>query len=211
MKRIAQIGILMAFCLAAAYGDPIVTINGSPLAIGAPGSTVGWGYQIVNDTNFFLFVDDSAFCGPGGNPALTTCNSPYDGVTNFGPALGTYIDFIANNLTIIAPNSTATQDFNLASQMGIGEYIISPTAIPGSTDPANPATQTSNLFVTYQEYDGDPLAGGMQVSGDIEMSATAEVQIPATPEPETWLVMASALLMLSGWRAVRSRSVRTAR
>jgi hypothetical protein len=212
MKRIAQIGTLAAFCLAAAYADPALTISGSSVVSGAPGSIVGWGYQIFNDTSFFLFVDNSAFCGPGGDPQLNSCTSPYDGVTNFGPALGIYMDFIANNLTIIAPNSTATQGFNLASQLGIGEYAISPTATPGATDAANPAAQTSNLFVTFQEYDGDPLAGGTQVSGDIEISTPVEVQVStATPEPGAWLLMASALAMLAGWRAARSRSARATR
>jgi hypothetical protein len=212
MKRIAQIGILAAFCLAAADASPLlIPLSGGPVVSGAPGSTVGWGYQIVNDTNFFLLVDNSAFCGPGGDPQLNSCNSAYDGVTNFGPALGTYTDFIANNLTIISPNSTATQDFNLTSQLGIGSYKIDPTAMPGATDPANPATQTSNLFVTFQEFDGDPFAGGTQVSGDIEVSSPAEVEVSITPEPGAWLLMLCALLTLGGWRAVRSRSVRTAR
>ena len=161
MKRIAQIGILAAFSFAAAYASPLlIPLSGGPVVSGAPGSIVGWGYQIVNDTGFFLFIDNSAFCGPGGDPQLTVCDSPYNGVTNFGPALGTYMDFIANNLTIIAPNSTATQDFDSASMSGIGEYMINPAAAPGATDPATPATQTSNLFITFQEYDGYPFAGG---------------------------------------------------
>jgi hypothetical protein len=212
MKRIAQIGILAAFSFAAAYASPLlIPLSGGPVVSGRPGAIVGWGYQIVNDTGFFLFIDNSAFCGPGGDPQLTGCDSPYNGVTNFGPALGTYMDFIANNLTIIAPNSTATQDFDSASMSGIGEYMINPAAAPGATDPANPASQTSNLFITFQEYDGDPFAGGTQVSGDIEISAPAEVEVSITPEPGAWLLMVCALLPLGGWRAVRSRSVRTAR
>lgn len=211
MKRIAQMGILAAFCLAA-YADPILTIMGNSVVSGAPGSIVGWGYQIVNDTGFFLFVDDSAFCGPGGDPQLTGgCTAPYDGVTNFGPSFGIYMDFIANNLTVIGPNSTASQGFDLAGQAGIGQYAINPGTPLGSTDPANPATQTSNLFVTYQEYIGDPLAGGIQVSGDIEMSAPVEVQVPLTPEPGTWILMAGTLLMFGAWQAARSRSTRIAR
>jgi hypothetical protein len=181
------------------------------VASGAPGSTVGWGFQIVNQTNFFLFVDASAFCGPGGDPQFTSCASPFNGITNFGPALGTYADFIANNLTVIAPMSTATQGFDLLHQLGIGDYAISSTATPGSTDPANPATQTSKLFVTFQEYNGDPFGGGAQVSGDIEISTPVEVQVVATPEPEAWLLTGSALLMFGAWRAVQSRSRRAAR
>ena len=213
MKRIAQLGVLAAFCVAAAYASPVLSINGNSVISGAPGSIVGWGYQITNDTSFFLLVDNSAFCGPGGDPQLTGCASPYDGVTNFGPALGTYMDFIANNLTIIAPNSTATQAFdsNPLNPAGIGEYEISPTAIPGSTDPANPLTQTSNIFVTFDEFNGDPLAEGTQISGDMEISAPVEVQVQSTPEPAAWLLIGAALVLLAGWGAVRPGLVRAAR
>jgi hypothetical protein len=214
MKRIAQIGIFAAFCFGIGHADAAaLSISGNAIVSGAPGSTVGWGYQIVNNTSFFLFIDNSAFCGPGGDPQFTQCASPYNGVTNFGPALGTYTDFIANNLTVIAPNATATLGFDAAAMSGIGEYTISPTAIPGSTDPANLATQTSKLFVTFQEYNGDPFAGGSQVSGDIEISTPVEAEVQAvvaTPEPAAWLLMGSALLMFAGWRAVRLRSMRAA-
>jgi hypothetical protein len=213
MKRVGQIGILVAFCLVGANAAPILMVEGNMIASGAPGSIVGWGYQVVNDTAFYLLVDASAFCGPGGDIQLNGCNSPYDGVTNFGPALGTYTDLIANNFTIFAPNATTTLAFDLDNQLGFGEYQIGPTVAPGSTDPANPATQTSSLFLTYEEFDGDPLSGGTQVpgTGDFELSAPVEVQVPATPEPGTWLLMAAAFLMFGGWRAVRSRSMRTAR
>ena len=71
----------------------------------------------------------------------------------------------------------------------------------------------SRLFVTYQEFDGDPLPGGSQVSGDIEINTPVEVEvrISSTPEPGAWLLMASALAMLAGWRLAGSRSARTAR
>jgi hypothetical protein len=57
-------------------------------------------------------------------------------------------------------------------------------------------------------------SGGTQVSGDIEISAPLEVEVLAvqsTPEPATWLLMEGALLIFAGWRAVRSRPMRTAR
>ena len=63
------------------------------------------------------------------------------------------------------------------------------------------ATQTSNLFVTLQKYNGDPFAGHSQVSSDIEISTPgeADVTVVATPEPAAWLLMGSALLMFAGW------------
>ena len=56
------------------------------------------------------------------------------------------------------------------------------------------------------EFEGDPLAGGTQVSADIELSAQVEVQV--VPEPATIGLAAGALLAMAVWsRKARSNRV----
>jgi len=186
-----------------AYATPTFTVIPASGDVAAgPGETTGWGFTIANDTPYYLLIDSSAFCGLGGDPFLTDCTDPYNPPTAFGPAIGTYTDFIASNLTIVSPYISVstpfvlTQNFDPVLQTGAGSYTIN----------AGPLTQTldtGNLFISYQEYDGDPLSGSAtQVSGDIELSAAVTVQ--AIPEPAT-LDLAGSALLLFGWSAIRRR------
>ena len=104
-----------------------LAINGSPVVSDAP-----WGYQIVNDTSFFACRQLGVLRAGGIRNSYRATRHMVASQTS-GPALGVYTDFIANNLTIVAPNSTAMQGFDLLNQFGIGEYSISPTATLGST------------------------------------------------------------------------------
>jgi hypothetical protein len=174
------------------YADPASGNIGVSQAI--PGQTTGWGFTITNDTPYFLLVDSSNFCEAGGDPAFADCVTPANPPTSYGPAIGTYTDFIANNFTLISPappvgSGVVTQQFNLALQHGVGSYTI---------DPSTPlyTIEQGFLFVSFQEYDGNPIDPdnpGTQVSGDIEISAA--VTIEAVPEPASWVLMASGLLL----------------
>jgi hypothetical protein len=59
-----------------------LAINGSPVVSDAP-----WGYQIVNDTSFFA-CRQLGVLRAGGDPQFISCNSPYGGITDFGPRPG---------------------------------------------------------------------------------------------------------------------------
>jgi hypothetical protein len=170
--RIAQVaGLLAAMAGWNAYAAPTLTlIPPSGTIHGSPGATVGWGFTISNDTGFYLLFDSSNFCGPGGDPFFTDCSTPYNGLTQFGPSQGTYTDYIATNTTIIPPHSTVTQPFNSAAMQGVGAYMISAGAPMGATD-------LGKIFVSYQQFAGNPLTGGIQQSGDIEISAVAQVVV----------------------------------
>src|SRR5262245_25492164 len=102
MRRTVQALVIFALLVGSAWASPsFMLIPATGFATAIPGGTVGWGYSINNDTPFYLLVDSSAFCGPGGDPQFTDCTTPYNGSTQFGPSLGTYTDFIATNFTII--------------------------------------------------------------------------------------------------------------
>jgi hypothetical protein len=170
----------------------MLTLTPSGDITGSPGQTVGWGFSITNTTGFFLLVDSSNFCEPGQDPftgPVFTC----------APGLGasTYTDFIANNGTVIPP-SGLIQPFNAVTMTGVGAYMIDPAALTGSID-------TGSIVLSYQEYNGNPFAGGTQVSGDTELSAAASVTTAAAvPEPNSAALLAGALLM--GLLIVRKRS-----
>ncbi len=211
MKTVSKLVLAMILIGGGLYATPTFTVS-PVLAAGEPGSTVGWGYNIINDTSFYLLFDNSAFCGPGGDPFLNSCTPTYDGVTNFGPAIGTYNDFIATNFTFVAPFSTISQGFNATATpvpTGIGSYVINANAPVLSTDPANPQTQVSNLFLQYEEWNGNPLQlSSSQVPGTGEFEMSAQVEVQATPEPGTWALLSAALaigLLLARRRTVAAR------
>jgi hypothetical protein len=168
--RIANIVFLMitSGCLAGNAAPILMTIPAGGAVTGSPGQTVGFGLTITNDTPYYLLFDASYFCEAGQDPASTTCTQ----------SLGMYQDYIANNGTEVAPSSSLTESFNVNTMTGFGAYNIAPTALAGATD-------SGSLVATYMEYQGDAFAGGTQVSGDIEISASASVTvIPASAMPE---------------------------
>lgn len=200
-KGLVQAIALAVLTACGAYGSPMIMLVPSGNVTGAAGTTVGWGFQIVNDTGFFLAVDSSNFCGVGGDPFFTDCTTPYNPPVQFGPSFGTYIDFIAANGTVIAPNTTLTVNFNAGTQMGVGAYQINPGTPLGSVD-------TGNVFVSYQEFSGGPPGTGTQVSGDIEISAAATVTVgavPTVPEPTTLGLAGMALIAIGGRRFLLNR------
>lgn len=175
-KRLGHLVVLLvALCSWSAYATPVLTLTPSGNVGGPPGSTVGWGFSLMNDTGFFLLVDGSFFCQSGQDPQFNTCTQTQ----------GVYTDYIAANATLVAPMSTASQSFMQGSPgMGVGQYAISSSAV-------FPAMDSGKIFVVFQEFNGNPFMGGTQVSGDIEIFASASVQV--VPEPATFALFGASL------------------
>jgi hypothetical protein len=188
MRRIAQfVPVLSALFVGSAFASPVLTLTPSSGFIeGGPSQTVGWGYTLTNDTGFYLLIDASYFCQPGEDPNFTTCTQ----------TLGTYTDFIAANFTIVSPHSTTSQAFDANFVTGIGSYTIDPNAPLYSFD-------IGSVVTTYQEYLGNPILGGTQQSGDIELSAAATLE--AVPEPATFTLAGGALLLFGVLKSKRRR------
>jgi len=201
LKAFLMVGAL-ASCLCAVPLPVIFTLDPADGAIsGAPGDTVGWGFTIQNNTDNYLLFDSSNFCGVGGDPQFTDCSVPYNPPTGFGPAFGTYTDYIANNFTEIAPGTSLTEAFDATLMTGVGAYTIDPGAQGGSLD-------SGNVYVSFQQFQGDPLAGGSQVGGDSELAAPASVLVTSSatvPEPRTAFALAGALLLGLGFLRKRRR------
>jgi hypothetical protein len=194
MTRSSYIAVLGSIAMGfPALATPILNLTPSGTVSGLPGSTAGWGYSITNDKADVLLVANSYFCQSGQDPLFTTCTQ----------SLGTYNDFIASNATEIAPGSTASQSFNALASNGVGEYTISGLATAGQTD-------SGLIVLVYDLFTCDPFTacGAIQIGGDVEVSAAADVQVTAptsgVPEPGTLVLLGSAFAALAAFQAVRS-------
>lgn len=188
--------LLAAALLTASAGrlsaDPLLTLTPSPDLSGAPGSTVGWGFTIVNDTPYYLEFSSSEFCvAPVILTPAVSCTPPVTGVFN---------DIIVGNDPIIAPNSSLSEDFDpVGFTSGLGYFDIDP-------DAAYPSSDVGQIVLLYDGYDVDPRGGNYtQFLYSVPLAADASVTV--TPEPATVALMAAALsiLALMGLRARRTQ------
>lgn len=134
---------------------------------GAPGSTVGWGYTVTNQsvTNWLVLSG-----------------------LNADPFLHATPDASLFAFPIIAPGATFAVVYNPTTLEGLFQITWDATAPVGFTN--------IGVFVlTGQFWDADPLAGGNFVSLALDLTAgySAAVSVPATtpvPEPATLLLTA---------------------
>jgi hypothetical protein len=211
-RRVVIALILATLCSWSAYAAPTLTVSLIPAngAIsGSRGQTVGWGFTITNNTSFWIIITGSFFCGIGGDPNFTDCSNgggspnpyaPYDGSSQFGTSFGPYSDYTAAppHFIELQPSGSGGDTFGPQSYSqgnpgnGVGQYMILPSAPIGMTD-------TGNIFITFDEYSGDPLENPDRVGSD-EGSAAASVTIVPTPEPATFLLVGGALVALARLR-----------
>lgn len=176
IKRIAPMLFLVGLLIPAAHANTILTVTPSTIS-GAPGSTVGWGFTIFNDTNY-LVVSSAAF-----TPA-----SP----------LGTFTDFIAQfNFIVVGPAPEATsvsQTFNLNALTGIGSYAISSAAPSGSVI-------AGQIVLSYDLFSRSPNDPNFDPNTDTvstgnPLSGAAQVNVGSTvPEPASFGLVGVALLI----------------
>ena len=177
LMNIAILGaaVFATFSMASPVGPTIVTIPASGNVSGPPGSVVGWGFTLTNsDPVDWVILTGSSFTG--------------------SQVQGTYVDYLSLGsapLYIAGPapeSSIVTQNWNLASQLGLGEFNINPTAAPGLI--------TGNIVVHYSEFSQDPNDPNFDpdtstVVADATLSAP--VSIGVVPEPGTLgLIFASS-------------------
>ena len=192
MARLLCAGLLLtAFGWAAGPASVLTLTPSSGTVTGLPGAVVGWGYSITNNTSQYMVIVNSYFCGTGQDPLYTTCTQ----------AIGSYSDFIATSATVIPPLSTVTKAFSAPPSavqpgQGAGSYTVAANAAAGKSD-------TGSLVVVYDLYSANPFTtlGAVQSGGDIELTATAAVQVPApatfsVPTLSEWGLMALALLLV---------------
>jgi len=162
----------------------LIPISGS--ISGLPGSTVGWGYTITNNTAEWI----------------QTLNLSADSFLNGTP--NNIFDFPA-----VAPTSSVTLDFSLvatascpAPPCGLYELTWDATAPAGFVN--------SGMFTVSSDYfDQDPANPGAVDLGpapDASASYSASVPSSSVPEPSGFLLLLTALAGTALWR-IKIRSL----
>ncbi len=181
MTRLLSLAALAVALTGVMSAAPVLTLNPSNGALsGTPGSTVGWGFTLSNDSGF-LVPSQVVFCEGAFNSGCT-------------PTFGTFTDFAAQlQLNVVGP--TVTEAFDNATQQGIGSFAINANAPAGVTD-------TGTIFLVYDTFscnitdnDCDPT----QTAFSQLLSAPASVTVvgAAVPEPGSMglIFVGMALLM----------------
>lgn len=168
-------GVTWTWLAASCWSAPVLTLAPSAAISGAPGATIGWGFDILNDTAGYLVVSNVT---PSG----------------FSAAVGSFSDFIAAlNFYIVNPNSSLSVAFDNGTQQGFGSFAINPAAINGSS--------TSGIFtVFYDLYVNDPNVDPSQVTPGQQFDPiTASVSVGGVdvPEPATAFLTSAALALLA--------------
>ncbi len=126
----------------------------TPDISGAPGQTVGWGYQINNLDEFDWLVTSFLDAGP---------------FLNATPSV--VFDF-----PILAPLQSVTVPYNGALFQGLYEVALDPGAPLGFVN-------SGTFTLTVDFWDGDPFAGGQLLSPGWVLEAPYSVTVSTVPEP----------------------------
>ena len=172
-------------CTLAASAADVYTLDLLPLTgavQGVAGSTIGWGYELQNQSTNLWLVPVSLNGGTFENSA---------------PEL--LFDF-----PVLAPSSAVTQVFDQAAMSGLYQLTWNSSAPVGFSE-------SGNFTLEAQWWNGNPLAGGVLVSAApvANVPYVAKVTASAVPEPNTFVLMATTvtglLLVVAGVRRSRAR------
>ena len=175
MRLIGILAVALLLSGSAAFAD-IVTLSlipGSGNIQGPPGSVIGWGYSITNEstTNWFspLAVNAGIF-------QFATFNS------------ADYFDF-----PLIAPGSTVTTKFTPAGGSGFGNGLASLTWSPSAPDGF---TNSGNFDLSGCWADSAGNCVGTAADAFAPYNATVTPGSSITPEPSTaGMALAGALIV----------------
>jgi hypothetical protein len=180
--------------------SPVLTLTPSGDVSGPPGSTVGWGFTITNDTDYIEITSAQYCVNPVNFPVV--CNPSM---------LGIFTDFISqfNDIIVGPPGGTdpssVSQSFDPVALTGIGSFAISALDLVNSGD-------TGQIVLTYNLTSLDPNdPNAVSLGTDLVLSANASVTAGSSvPEPGTAGWMATALAGLAvGRRILRTRCAPT--
>jgi hypothetical protein len=141
------------------------TLPASGAISGPPGSTVGWGYTITNNSASYWLVTTGVSADPFVN------GTPNAGIFDF-PA--------------VAPLSTLTVAYDPSNFLGLFEFTWDPNAPVGFVN-------MGTFVVTGEFWDNDPFLGGNFFDFAPDASAAYSVTATAVPEPSTLLLLATGV------------------
>lgn len=180
-----RIGLTLAFALMSSSGlaDSLqfTLIPASGNISGVPGSTIGWGYSITNQSAADWLVTTDLASDPflHGTPSLL-------------------FDF-----PDIGPGQTVTETFNPLTGTGLYEMTWDTNVPPGFSN-------SGDFVLTAQWFDADPANGGNFIANATDTTAVY-LAMNALPEPSTWVLVVCGLIGIFGpmrrRRAARQFSV----
>jgi hypothetical protein len=147
---------------------------------GAPGETVGWGYQLVNTDTLNWFV-----------PTQLNASS-----FSIGSPDASYFDF-----PILAPGAAAAAAFDAVLHTGLYGVQIFPFALPGQSD-------IGNFSLSGEWWSGDPLAGGtfLQAADAVLSPISLQVAgVAAVPLPGSLPLLALGVALMWGCQRRRQK------
>jgi len=170
--RLAVIFLCVAviFCASPAARADSFTFDVLPVGgaiSGPPGSTIGWGYTLTNQSanSWLMLTGVSADVFLNGTPDASVFNLP-----------------------ILAPGTTLSQAYDPLNFLGLYQLTWDPTAPVGFVN--------AGLFnVSGEWWDGDPFAGGQLLGTDSQYAAYSATVTPVAtvPEPSTLALLATGL------------------
>ena len=184
MKRILCALSLAGLLGIVAEAAPVLLLTPpGGVTAGTPGSTVGFGFQITNLTDFLL-VTGSSF----------TPSSP----------LVTYTDYIGTNFIVVGPapeSPNVSQPFSSTAHTGVGAFSILGSAPVGVS--VN-GTLTVN-YAIFSRSPNDPLFDPDTDLVTADAAFSQPVTVNVAPEPGTWWMLGAAAPVVIAVRRRRTR------
>jgi hypothetical protein len=188
MKTAIFLRMLLIGAAGAGVASADLSLIPSGAVTGAPGSTVGWGYDITNTTADWLETTN-----------LTSPSFPF-GVPN------AVFDY-----PVIAPNSSVMELFSLSTlnnactSLPCGIFDITlPLTLPPDTTFSGDFTVSTELFSTDPLTDPNAIDMGTGPDQTASFSLT-EANSVITPEPQYYGILLASTLALIAWRTRRER------
>lgn len=182
MKTILTLSVALSVAAGAAHAGVVLSlIPANGVISGAPGQTIGWGFDLTSDPTDWTSIT--------GTIDLSESNP-----------LGVFTDFIGPQggpsggaLDPGAPDWI--QAFSGSLFTGLGSYAIDPFAPVGQTD-------NGMFLVQYESFSADPATCGscLVSSGTLFENFTINTVAAPTPEPSSWLILLTGALALSRYR-----------